>query len=148
MWLAELPPFVPFYIAALLAGLTRGRIRMFILLAAPLLGGLQLLGIEPGVELQTRFLGYELMPFRVDKLSLLFGYLCVVFQYCLLVFACCFCGLSLLVLAISGSSCGQQYCCCYWVHYFTFAYKIQSTPSGVYCFILPSTLKPKCLNRI
>lgn len=75
MWLAELPPFVPFYIAALLAGLTRGRIRVLILLAAPLLGGLQLLDIEPGVELQTRFLGYELIPFRVDKLSLLFGYL-------------------------------------------------------------------------
>ncbi len=75
MWLAELPPFVPFYAAALLAGLTRGRIRVLILLAAPLLGGLQLLGVESGVELQTRFLGYELIPFRVDKLSLLFGYL-------------------------------------------------------------------------
>jgi len=75
MWLAELPPFVPFYAAALLAGLTRGRIRVLILLAAPLLGGLQLLGVESGVELQTRFLGYDLIPFRVDKLSLLFGYL-------------------------------------------------------------------------
>jgi multicomponent Na+:H+ antiporter subunit D len=59
----------------LLAGLTRGKIRGLILLAAPLLGGLQLLGIEPGVEVQRRFLGYEPTPFRVDRLSLLFGYL-------------------------------------------------------------------------
>jgi len=87
IWLAELPPFVAFYVAALLAGLTRGRIRVLILLAAPLLGGLQLLGIEPGVEVQTRFLGYELIPFRVDKLSQLFGYLFHIGAFLAIVFS-------------------------------------------------------------
>jgi len=87
MWLAELPPFVPFYVAALLAGVTRGRIRVLILLAAPLLGGLQLLGIEPGIEVHSRFLGYQLIPFRVDRLSLLFGYLFHIGAFLAIVFS-------------------------------------------------------------
>jgi multicomponent Na+:H+ antiporter subunit D len=87
MWLAELPPFVPFYVAAVLAGLTRGRIRVLILLAAPLLGGLQLLGVEPGIELQAGFLGYDLTPYHVDELSLLFGYLFHIGAFLAIVFS-------------------------------------------------------------
>ena len=87
IWFAELPPFAPFYIAALLVGITQGRIRAAILIAAPVLGGLQLFGVEPGVELQARFLGYQLIPFRVDRLSLLFGYLFHIGAFLAIVFS-------------------------------------------------------------
>ena len=75
MWMAELPPFVPFFIGALLAGVTRGRLRAAILLATPVLGGIHLLSIDTGVIWQMQFLDYTLTPYRVDRLSLLFGYL-------------------------------------------------------------------------
>lgn len=74
MWAIELPPFVPFFIAAALALATRGMLRNIIMLAAPVLGGLHLLGVPEGIHLQMSFLGYELVPYRVDKLSLIFGY--------------------------------------------------------------------------
>lgn len=74
MWVTELPPFVPFFIAAALAVVTRGQVRNAIMLMAPVLGGLHLLGVPEGIHLQMSFLGYELTPYRVDKLSLIFGF--------------------------------------------------------------------------
>jgi multicomponent Na+:H+ antiporter subunit D len=74
MWI-DIPPFVVFFAGALAVGFTRGRVRQLLLLAIPVLGGLNLLGAEAGVHMQFEFLGYTLTPFRVDKLSLLFGYL-------------------------------------------------------------------------
>lgn len=75
MWMTELPPFIPFYIGALLALLTRGRIRALLLLTIPVVGGLHLLTIEPGIAVQFPFMEYTLNPYRTDRLSLLFGYL-------------------------------------------------------------------------
>ncbi|MDH3526563.1 MAG: Na(+)/H(+) antiporter subunit D [Gammaproteobacteria bacterium] len=75
MWMTELPPFVPFFIGALIAGITRGRLRAVVLLAIPVLGGVHLLNIDAGVVWQMQFLDYTLTPYRVDRLSLLFGYL-------------------------------------------------------------------------
>ncbi|MFQ5938134.1 MAG: proton-conducting transporter membrane subunit, partial [Acidiferrobacterales bacterium] len=75
MWMSELPPFVPFFIGALLAGLTRGYLRQALLLLIPVLGGVHLLGVTPGIYWELSFLDLELAPYRVDRLSLLFGYL-------------------------------------------------------------------------
>ncbi len=75
MWSPDVPAFVPLYCAALLALFTRGWLRVAIMLAAPILGGLHLLGIEPGVSVQLQLLTFDLEPYRVDRLSLLFGYL-------------------------------------------------------------------------
>lgn len=75
MWMTELPPFVPFFLGALLAGVTRGGVRAVVLLATPVLGGVHLLNIDAGVVWQMQFLDYTLTPYRVDRLSLLFGYL-------------------------------------------------------------------------
>jgi multicomponent Na+:H+ antiporter subunit D len=75
MWMTELPPFVPFFIGALIAGITRGGLRAVVLLAIPVLGGVHLLNIDAGVVWQMQFLDYTLTPYRVDRLSLLFGYL-------------------------------------------------------------------------
>lgn len=74
MWATELPPFAPFFIAAALALVTRGQLRNAIMLLAPVLSGLHLLGVPEGIHLQLSFLGYELTPYRVDKLSLIFGF--------------------------------------------------------------------------
>jgi multicomponent Na+:H+ antiporter subunit D len=72
---AELHPFLIFYAGAMLVGLTRGRVRQGVLLAVPLLGALQLAGLDYGNHWQVSLLGLELELFRVDKLSLLFGFL-------------------------------------------------------------------------
>jgi len=66
---------MPFYIGALVALVTRGPLRAAALLAAPVLGGLQLLGVPSGVHLQIDLFGHALAPYRVDELSRLFGYL-------------------------------------------------------------------------
>ena len=71
----ELPPFVLFFGAALVTPLLRGRVRGGLLLLVPLLGGLSLLGLEPGSYGHVTVMGYGLTLMRVDKLSLLFGYL-------------------------------------------------------------------------
>ena len=75
MWITELPPFVPFYLAALLAAIITERLRTVIMLLVPILGGVHLLGVPEGTHWTAQFLGYELAPYRVDKLSLLFGYI-------------------------------------------------------------------------
>ncbi len=75
MWITELPPFAPFFIAALLALVTRGSLRASILLATPLLGGLHLWTVPEGIHLQYSLLDLQLTLYRADKLSLLFGYI-------------------------------------------------------------------------
>ena len=71
----DLPAFLPFYIGAGLVLLTGGWQRRIVLLAVPVIGLLMLLGADAGSELQLTLLGFELIPARVDRLSLLFGYL-------------------------------------------------------------------------
>ncbi|MDM3871515.1 Na(+)/H(+) antiporter subunit D [Porticoccus sp. W117] len=68
-------PFLPLMLAALAALFLRGWARNIIMLAAPIIGGLNLLGLEHGVFWSMEFMGYALEPVKVDKLSLMFGYL-------------------------------------------------------------------------
>ncbi|MDX9834921.1 MAG: proton-conducting transporter membrane subunit, partial [Desulfobulbus sp.] len=71
----EIPAFLPFFLGGVLALCTRGPLRGALLLAIIVLSGARLwLGPEQ-VSVTTQFLQYELMPYRVDKLSLLFGYI-------------------------------------------------------------------------
>src|SRR5690606_5458497 len=71
----ELPPFVVFYVAALLAVFCRGWLRGAVMLAAPVLGGINLWLIPEGNYWLVSFLDFELSLFRADRLALLFGYL-------------------------------------------------------------------------
>ena len=74
--LSSIPPFVLFFVGAIAVAFTTGTARKVLVVAIPLLGGLNLwFGVEPGVHLQLDLLGYTLTPYRADKLSLLFGYL-------------------------------------------------------------------------
>jgi multicomponent Na+:H+ antiporter subunit D len=75
MDMPELFPALPLFLAALLSAVTRGKLRAVVMLAAPILGALNLFYIEPGTLIHASFLGMELTPVRVDSLSLLFGYL-------------------------------------------------------------------------
>ena len=74
--MTSLPPFMLFFVGALLVAFTKGPVRKALVLAIPLVGGLNLwFNVDPGVHLQFEMLGYTLTPYRADKLSLLFGYL-------------------------------------------------------------------------
>ena len=74
MWMLEIPPFLPFFIGALIAAVTRGTLRNVIMLATPIVSALHLWMVPEGIHLQFAFLDYQLTPYRVDKLSLMFGY--------------------------------------------------------------------------
>lgn len=87
MMIGSFPPFVLFFVAAILLPLLRGYGRYVLLLAVPIVGGIGLIGLEAGSFWQFSLFGYVLEPWRVDRLSLLFGYLfhiamliCVIFS--------------------------------------------------------------------
>ena len=73
--MSSLHPFVIFFVAALLLPLLRGYGRYALLLAVPIVSAYGLIGLETGSYWQVSLFGYELEPYRVDKLSLLFAYL-------------------------------------------------------------------------
>ncbi|MGB2517378.1 MAG: Na(+)/H(+) antiporter subunit D, partial [Pseudomonadales bacterium] len=70
-----LPPFLPLLIGAIAAIVLRGHLRSAVMLLTPIWGALQLTAMEPGLYWTMEFMGYTLEPVRVDKLSMLFGYL-------------------------------------------------------------------------
>lgn len=74
MWMIEIPPFIPFFIGALIAAFTRGTLRGALMVAVPIISGLHLWMVPEGIHLQFAFLDYQLIPYRVDKLSIMFGY--------------------------------------------------------------------------
>ena len=71
---ASVAPFLVFFAGAALVAVLDGRTRSAVVVLVPVLGGLNLLSLDVGTVVTTSFLGYELMPVRVDRLSLLFGY--------------------------------------------------------------------------
>jgi multicomponent Na+:H+ antiporter subunit D len=71
---AEIPPFSVFLAGAVLVGLTSGRLRSVLLILVPLASGLQLADMQEGQLLAIQVMGYELVPWRIDRLSLLFAW--------------------------------------------------------------------------
>ena len=71
---ASLPPFAVFFAGALLVALAPVRLQKVLLLLIPVVAGLQLAGLTEGHVLAIQMIGFELVPYRVDRLSLLFGY--------------------------------------------------------------------------
>ena len=68
-------PFFIFYLGAVVAALTRGRVRVVAMLLIPVLGALNLHSIALGTTWGLEVFDYQLAPFELDRLSLLFGYL-------------------------------------------------------------------------
>lgn len=88
MWTTELPPFVPFFIAAMLALITHGWLRNVILIATPVLGGLHLyLDVSSGIISTVSIMEFDLQLMRTDRLSLLFGYLFHIAAFIAVIFA-------------------------------------------------------------
>ena len=82
-----IPPFLPLLLGALAALVLRGWLRTIVMLATPIVGGLLLWGTEPGIYWTLEFMGYTLEPVRVDKLSLMFGYLFHIASFIAVVYA-------------------------------------------------------------
>ena len=72
---ASLHPALILVAGALVLPLLRGRWRGAAMVVLPLAGFLNLLGLEAGAELRLTLAGLELHVLRVDRLSLVFGYL-------------------------------------------------------------------------
>jgi len=70
----SLPPGLILIAGALAIPFLRGRLQQAWLLALPVLSGLHLLALPRGTQVGLQLLGYELMPVRVDGLSLVWGY--------------------------------------------------------------------------
>lgn len=87
MWMSEMPAFAPFFIGALIALFTQGKLRQAILLITPVLSGLHLLTVPVGTVLSFDFIGFQLEVFEVDKLSLLFGYIFHIAAFVCMLFA-------------------------------------------------------------
>ena len=73
--MSNMIPFLPLMFGAIAALFLRGWTRNIIMLAAPIVGALNLMGLEHGVFWAMEFMGYALEPVKIDKLSLMFGYL-------------------------------------------------------------------------
>ena len=71
----SLHPAVFLVLGSLLIPVSRGLARQVITLLLPVLGFVNLLYFDTGTTWTTGFAGYDLTTLRVDKLSLLFGYL-------------------------------------------------------------------------
>lgn len=69
------PPAAIFIIGALLIPLFRGRLKSIYLLLLPVLGFINLLNIPEGAHWAVGFLDYNLILGKVDRLSLVFGYI-------------------------------------------------------------------------
>ena len=80
-------PFIVFFVGAALSLLVRGRLRVFAMLLVPVLGGINLVGLGTGPLLEASLFGESLVIVRVDKLSLLFGYLFHLATFIALIFS-------------------------------------------------------------
>ncbi len=74
---SSVPPFLIFFVGSLLVPFLNNapRLRAAWLILIPVVGALNVWGLQEGYELQYQLLGYTLKPVRADRLSLLFGYL-------------------------------------------------------------------------
>ncbi len=68
-------PAIPLFVGALLLLVTTGKLRAAIMLLAPLAGLLNLLMMPSEYSTTYVIMGLELHPTRIDRLSILFGYL-------------------------------------------------------------------------
>ncbi len=73
--MTSLAPFVIFFVGAALVAVTQGVLRSVILLTIPIVGAWNLYAMADGTTTVVNLFDYELTIVRLDRLSLLFGYL-------------------------------------------------------------------------
>ncbi len=69
------PPAVLFVLGALFIPFLKGKTKNIYLLLLPIIGFINLINIPEGTHWVVRFLDYELVFGKVDRLSLFFGYI-------------------------------------------------------------------------
>lgn len=87
MAMPDLHPALPFLIAAAIALVARGRLRAGVLLAAPLVAAALLFGTDPDAVRVAQVLDIDLVPFRSDGLSRIFGYAFLIGAFMSVLFA-------------------------------------------------------------
>ena len=70
-----IPPAFIYMAGALLVPLLRGRVKSAWMLILPVISFLFLINVQVGTAWEINFLGFDLVPFKVDRLSLIFGYI-------------------------------------------------------------------------
>lgn len=85
--ISGIPPGLLFIIGALLIPVFRGRTRNIYLLFIPVLAFFDLLTLSEGVSWTLHFLDYPMVLARVDRLTLLFGYLFVIAAFACTLFS-------------------------------------------------------------
>ena len=82
-----IPPGLIFIIGALLVPLFKGKVKSVYLLLLPVISFINLISIPIGNHWVVSFLGYDLVFGRVDRLSLLFGYIFHLISFIALIYA-------------------------------------------------------------
>ncbi|MFO7599806.1 MAG: Na(+)/H(+) antiporter subunit D [Candidatus Desulfacyla sp.] len=82
-----LPPVIIFIVGALLVPFLKGRWKSVLLLLIPVLGFINLIHMEEGTSWVVPFLDYHLIFGRVDRLSLLFGYIFHIISFIAILYA-------------------------------------------------------------
>jgi multicomponent Na+:H+ antiporter subunit D len=70
-----IPPAFIFILGAMLVPLLRGRIKSAYMLLLPVISFFFLVSVQTGTAWEVNFLGFDLVPLKVDRLSLVFGYI-------------------------------------------------------------------------
>jgi multicomponent Na+:H+ antiporter subunit D len=81
MTMSSFPPAIIFILGAILLPLVPRRMRSAAFLVFPVLAFILLLRLETGANLTFPFLNYELVLCRVDRLSLVFGYVFTIIAF-------------------------------------------------------------------
>ncbi len=81
------PPAVIFIIGALFVPFIKGRWKSFYLLLIPVIGFINLINIPVGTHWVVEFLNYHLIFGKVDRLSLLFGYIFHIISFIAVLYA-------------------------------------------------------------
>lgn len=82
-----LPPAAIFIIGALLIPLLKGRLKSAYMLLLPIIAFVNILNIPEGMHWVVPFLDYELIFGRVDRLSMIFGYIFIIISFIAVLFA-------------------------------------------------------------
>lgn len=75
MMINTIPPAFIFIFGALLLPFFRGKLQSAYLLLLPILGFINFINIPEGINCTLKFLDYNLILLKVDKISILFGYI-------------------------------------------------------------------------
>jgi multicomponent Na+:H+ antiporter subunit D len=87
MMINTVPPVAIFIVGALLIPFLKGRLQSVFLLALPVIGFINLINIPEGSHWVVSFLDYNLVLGKVDRLSLVFGYIYHIIAFIALLFA-------------------------------------------------------------